>query len=276
VLYHYKTIVISDVPLGTDRKNLKKLIYFLKKNTCDRLILSGDFIKGWQISTINKIYKRQAFFLNTLFKLIEKHGTEIIFITGQKEMIKHNSLSVKFGNFSFHKDYILNSGSYKYKVIHGDILNKSATAGILPSFKTIPYLAYLYINNRYNEYRYGKGLSYKSVLKGTLFGKAEHLFMNNIRENLIKLASKDDCDGVICGNNHSPCIHQIGTVGYLNSGFWSESNVGLVESNTGNWKLLSMEETREGDKEARRFYRKQKKLMERAVEKEESLKVKIA
>jgi hypothetical protein len=100
--------------------------------------------------------------------------------------------------------------------------------------------------------------------------------VNNVREDLIKVALKDDCDGVICGNNHSPCIHQIGTVSYLNSGFWSESNVGLVESNTGNWKLLSLEETRKGDKEARRFYRMQKRLMERAVEKEGSLKVKIA
>jgi UDP-2,3-diacylglucosamine pyrophosphatase LpxH len=171
VLYHYKTIVISDVPLGTDRKNLKKLIYFLKKNSCDRLILSGDFIKGWQISTIRKIYKRQAFFLNTLFGLIEKHGTEIIFITGQKEIEKHNTLSVKFGNFSFQKDYILNSGSYKYKVIHGDILNNSVASGIFSSFKAMPYLLYLYINNKYNEYRYGKGLSYKSILAGSLFRK---------------------------------------------------------------------------------------------------------
>jgi UDP-2,3-diacylglucosamine pyrophosphatase LpxH len=262
VLSHYKTIVISDVPLGTDRRNLKKLIYFLKKNTCDRLILSGDFIKGWQISTIKKIYKRQALFLNALFKLIEKNGTEIIFITGQNEMVKNKELFVKFGNFSFHKEYILNSGTYKYKVINGDILNGVAMAKLFPKLKLLPYVTCLFLNKKYNEQRFNKGFSYRSILKNNLFRKAEGLFVNNIRKDLIKIALADHCDGIICGNNHRPCIQQFGIVSYLNAGFWSESNMGLVESNTGNWKLLGYEETIEADKEARKFYRMQKRLME--------------
>ncbi|MFL5729876.1 MAG: hypothetical protein ACJ75J_10355 [Cytophagaceae bacterium] len=262
MLNHYKTIVISDVPLGTDRKNLKKLIYFLKKNPCDRLILSGDFIRGWQIQGIKKIYKRQALFLNSLFKLIEKYGTEVIFITGQNDIADNRKLSVKFGNFSFHKDYLLNSGSYKYKVINGDVLNKAVLSRFLPRVKVLPYLTWLFFNKKYNEYRFNKGFSYRSILKNGLFIKSQRLFVNNVREDLVNLAVTDNCDGIICGNNHKPCIQQLGIVSYLNAGFWSETNVGLAESNTGNWRLLSLDQTIEADKEARRFYRMQKRLMQ--------------
>jgi UDP-2,3-diacylglucosamine pyrophosphatase LpxH len=161
-------------------------------------------------------------------------------------------------------------------VINGDILNASVTSKIFPSLKVMPYLAYLFINKKYNEYRYKKGFSYRSILAGNLFRKAEYLFINNVREDLIKIAMTDSCDGIICGNNHRPCVYQLGIVSYLNAGFWSESNVGLVESNAGNWKLLSLNETIEEDKEAKRFYRMQKRLMEKEASGEELLKVKIA
>jgi UDP-2,3-diacylglucosamine pyrophosphatase LpxH len=51
---HYKTIVISDVHLGTQGSKAKELVKFLKVNTCDRLILNGDIIDGWQLKKYGK------------------------------------------------------------------------------------------------------------------------------------------------------------------------------------------------------------------------------
>lgn len=44
---HYRTIVISDVHLGTESSKAKELLEFLKKHSCDNLILNGDIIDGW-------------------------------------------------------------------------------------------------------------------------------------------------------------------------------------------------------------------------------------
>jgi UDP-2,3-diacylglucosamine pyrophosphatase LpxH len=44
---HYRTIVISDVHLGTKSSKVKELLEFLKKHSFDKLILNEDIIDGW-------------------------------------------------------------------------------------------------------------------------------------------------------------------------------------------------------------------------------------
>jgi UDP-2,3-diacylglucosamine pyrophosphatase LpxH len=46
---HFKTIVISDVHLGTSGSKVKELVNFLKMHTCDKLIMNGDIVDGWQL-----------------------------------------------------------------------------------------------------------------------------------------------------------------------------------------------------------------------------------
>ena len=41
---HYKTIVLSDIHLGTKGSKAKELVRFLKVNTADNLILNGDIV----------------------------------------------------------------------------------------------------------------------------------------------------------------------------------------------------------------------------------------
>lgn len=51
MITHYKTLVISDVHLGTKGSKAKELVKFLKQCSCDRLILNGDIIDGWQLKS---------------------------------------------------------------------------------------------------------------------------------------------------------------------------------------------------------------------------------
>lgn len=46
---HYSTIVISDIHLGTSHLKTTEVTCFLKSVNCDRLILNGDIIDGWQL-----------------------------------------------------------------------------------------------------------------------------------------------------------------------------------------------------------------------------------
>ena len=45
----YKTVVISDVHLGSRYSKVNEVCDFLASVDCDRLILNGDTIDGWQL-----------------------------------------------------------------------------------------------------------------------------------------------------------------------------------------------------------------------------------
>ena len=45
----YKTIVMSDIHLGSKWSKAKEANLFLKQHTCETLILCGDIIDGWEI-----------------------------------------------------------------------------------------------------------------------------------------------------------------------------------------------------------------------------------
>ena len=46
---HYRTVIISDVHIGSAHSKVKEAADFLGSVDCDRLILNGDIIDGWQI-----------------------------------------------------------------------------------------------------------------------------------------------------------------------------------------------------------------------------------
>ena len=46
---HYKTIVLSDIHLGSKWSKTKEVTRFLKRHSCDTLILCGDIIDGWSL-----------------------------------------------------------------------------------------------------------------------------------------------------------------------------------------------------------------------------------
>lgn len=46
---HYKTVIISDVHIGAPFSKVREVTEFLSSVNCDRLILNGDIIDGWQL-----------------------------------------------------------------------------------------------------------------------------------------------------------------------------------------------------------------------------------
>ncbi|MCL2436154.1 MAG: UDP-2,3-diacylglucosamine diphosphatase, partial [Lentimicrobiaceae bacterium] len=56
---NYKTIVISDLHLGSKWSKAKEATAFLKKNSCETLILCGDIIDGWALMRKKNKWKRR-------------------------------------------------------------------------------------------------------------------------------------------------------------------------------------------------------------------------
>jgi len=237
---HYKTIVLSDIHLGTNNSKAKEVVRFLKNNSCEKLILNGDIIDGWQLRKSGKWKKKHTRFFRIILKMIEKKETEVIYIRGNHDDFLDHILPFNFAGISIKKDHIHLSGDKKYLVLHGDIFDAITThLRWLAMLGDIGYTFLLWVNKMYNNYRIKRGLPYYSLsqaIKQKVKGAVSYI--SDYENELVKYAKLKGCQGVICGHIHHPAISQYGDVTYMNSGDWVESLSALVEDYDGKWELI--------------------------------------
>ncbi|HTF80564.1 MAG TPA: UDP-2,3-diacylglucosamine diphosphatase [Cytophagales bacterium] len=248
--FHYKTIVVSDVHLGSSGSKAKELVRFLKLNTADTLILNGDIIDGWQLKKSGVWKRKHTRFLKIILNMIEKYNTKVIYTRGNHDDFLDQILPFEVGNFSIVKDYYYESFGKKYYVVHGDIFD-SITSKMkwLAKLGDVGYTLLLWINKKYNNYRLVRGLPYYSlskVVKAKV--KSAVNFICEYETKLSQLAKEKGCYGVICGHIHCPEIREVDGIKYLNSGDWVESLSALVEDFNGDWSLIYYNEV-ESDKD---------------------------
>ena len=237
---HYKTIIISDVHLGTKGSKARELVRFLKTNTCDKLILNGDIVDGWQLKRSGKWKKKHTRFFRVVIKMIEKTKTEVIYIRGNHDDFLDNIMPLSIGSLSITKEYELMSGGKKFWVIHGDIFDTITTnLGWLARLGDIGYTLLLWLNKVYNNYRAKKGLPFYSLSKNIKQKvKTAVSFISDFENELVRLAKSRGYDGIICGHIHHPAITRHQDIIYMNSGDWVESLTALTEDYLGNWNIV--------------------------------------
>jgi UDP-2,3-diacylglucosamine pyrophosphatase LpxH len=241
---HYKTIVLSDIHLGTKSSKAKEVVRFLKNNTCDNLFLNGDIIDGWQLKKGGKWKKKHTRFFRVVLKMMEKYKTKIIYVRGNHDDFLDNIIPFVFGEITIVKDYIYVSKGKKFLVVHGDIFDAITThLRWLAMLGDVGYTLLLWINKVYNNWRIRRGLPYYSlsqVVKQKV--KSAVSYISNYEKELVNYCRKKECDGVICGHIHHPAITQYGDTLYLNSGDWVESLTALVENYKGEWDIVYYED----------------------------------
>ncbi|MES2734226.1 MAG: UDP-2,3-diacylglucosamine diphosphatase [Bacteroidota bacterium] len=243
---HYRTIVISDVHLGTSGSKAKELTHFLEQHSCDKLILNGDIIDGWQLKKYGSWKKKHTKFFKAVLKMIEHHDTKVIYLRGNHDDFLDQILPLRIGkNFSIVREYILKSKDKKYYVIHGDIFDSITThMKWLAHVGDLGYTFLLWVNKCYNQYRVQKGLPYYSLSqKVKQKVKSAVNYITDFETQLAELARIKGCDGIICGHIHQAAIRQFGDVLYLNSGDWVESMSALVLDDEEDWSLVYYTET---------------------------------
>jgi len=236
-----KTLILSDIHIGSKHSKTKEVSRFLKKFDFERLILNGDIIDGWQIQKKGvKWQKKHSRFVKVILKLLENENTSIIYIRGNHDDFLENFLPFTFQNLTLAKDYILHSGNKKYYVTHGDMFD-SITRHMqwLSKLGDLGYTLLLRINRIYNHHRRKKGKPYFSLsqlIKHKVKGAVSYI--SNFEKELVQLAHTKNCDGVICGHIHQPANRILGNIHYLNSGDWVESLSALTEDLNGNWEVI--------------------------------------
>jgi UDP-2,3-diacylglucosamine pyrophosphatase LpxH len=230
----YRTVIISDIHLGSKASMAKDVCQFLDEISCDRLILNGDIIDMWSIRRKGKWTSDHSRFLKKLRKFSKK--TEVIYLIGNHDDFLLEFAPMNFQKIKIRRDYILHSNEKSYYIFHGDVIDPfSARMRWLAIAGSIGYDAALWINRQYNRYRKWRSLPYFSisqVIKSKV--KSAVSFVQDFRTHAIKLAKSKGCDVAVCGHIHLASIDEE----YMNSGDWCESCTALVEDLSGNWSIV--------------------------------------
>lgn len=238
----YKTVVLSDIHMGSKWSHTEEVIEFLEGVSAERIILAGDIIDGWHLLRSRKKWKRHYNdFLTVLLDKYMDHGVEIVYIRGNHDDFLDMVVPFVFRRFAIEKEYIFESCGKRYFVFHGDSFDSvTSSARWVSKLGDKIYGWLLQINRHYNDYRRRHGKDYFSVAK---FMKS---WVKNIISkhsgfdaNIVSLAKRKGCDAVICGHIHEPEIRMIDDILYLNSGDWVESLTALVQDFEGNWEIVN-------------------------------------
>lgn len=240
----YKTLIISDVHLGTKGSKAKEIARFLKQFRCENLILNGDIIDGWQLKKSGSWKRKHTRFFNRILKLMENHQTQVYYLRGNHDDFLDQILPLQIGRLQILSDMTYESNGKKYFVTHGDIFDSVTTHFRWIAFLgDIGYTFLLWLNRIVNYYRFKAGLPYYSFsqyVKGKV--KKAVSYIDDYESELAKMAKAKGCDGIICGHIHKPENRMIDGIHYLNSGDWVESMSALAEDHEGNWELIHYRE----------------------------------
>lgn len=241
----YKTIILSDVHLGTPHCKIDEVNEFLKYTRCDRLILNGDIIDAWQLSRSGKWENSHTRFVRLILKKMEKYGTEVIYLRGNHDDLLRRFMPMDFMNIQIREDYLFRTvQGREYLVLHGDVFDLVTThLKILSHIGDFGYQWLLGFNRLYSRWWRWKGkgnFSLSKYIKSRV--KSAVSFISNYEEQVAKLAKSKGCYGVICGHIHTPDDKMIDDVHYVNSGDWVESLTSIVEHEDGTLEVLSFKD----------------------------------
>jgi UDP-2,3-diacylglucosamine pyrophosphatase LpxH len=103
----WRTIIMSDLHLGSRQSQTEKILKFLNENESDTLILNGDIIDGWALKNGGK-WKSNCSKIFRKFMKRSENGTKVVYIRGN-----HDDFLKPFIPFNLNNIQILR----KYKLI---------------------------------------------------------------------------------------------------------------------------------------------------------------
>jgi UDP-2,3-diacylglucosamine pyrophosphatase LpxH len=237
---HVRSVILSDVHLGTPHSKAEEATHFLKHVRCERLILNGDIIDGWRLRRDGRWTAAHTRFVRRVLTLVQKRETEVIYLRGNHDDFVGRLLPLQLGLIRMEEDITLETPAGRYLVLHGDVFD-----GVIKNMVFLAHLGdagyalLLRLNRVYNAWRRLRGKEYFSLSKAIKARvKQATSFIGKFEEQVAALARSRGCAGVICGHIHTPADKRIGGVHYLNSGDWVETLSAIVEHHDGRFELI--------------------------------------
>lgn len=241
---HVRTVIVSDIHLGTPHSKVGEVTHFLKHVRCERLILNGDIIDGWRLHRGGVWTKAHTRFIRRVLTMIQKRDTEVIYLRGNHDDFIGRLLPMQFGGMGLAEDCVLETPQGRYLVLHGDVFDGVVKHMVfLAHIGDAGYALLLRLNRVYNWFRALRGKEYFSLSQAVKARVKQAVsFISKFEDQLAALARDRGCQGVICGHIHAPADKMIGDIHYLNSGDWVESMTAIVEHHDGRLELITFQQ----------------------------------
>lgn len=242
---HFKTVILSDVHLGTPECKAAEVNHFMRHMRCQKLILNGDIIDGWSLKRNSSHWKDEhTRFVRLALKKMEKQDTEIIYLAGNHDEVLRRFLPLNLNKLVFADEHIHTTPKGRYLIVHGDVFDSvTQNTKWISVAGDIGYQLLLKVNRMYNMYRAWRGKEYFSLSKAIKAKVKEAVnYISRFEDCVVEMARGHKCQGFICGHIHTPDDKMIEDIHYLNSGDWVESLTALVEHGDGEWEVLDHKE----------------------------------
>ena len=240
-----RTVILSDVHLGTSDCKIREVNHFLRHVRCDKLILNGDIIDLWSLQRKNHWSPAHTAVIRRIMKMAEKDGTKVIYLRGNHDDFIRRLIPLVLDRIELAEEHIhVAQDGRKYLCIHGDAFDTvTVKMRWLAVSGDISYQILLDLNRVYNKWRAWRGKEYFSLsqaIKAKV--KTAVSFISSFEEHLQTLAARRGCEGVMCGHIHKAEDRMIGNVRYINSGDWVESMTAVVEEDDGRIRVVERPE----------------------------------
>ncbi len=241
----FRTLILSDLHLGTKDAKARELLDVLRGVRCEKLILNGDIIDLWSLQRKNHWSPAHTAVVRRLLKMAEKDSTRVVYLRGNHDDFIRRLIPISLDRIELAEEHIHEAADgRRYLCIHGDafdtVMSKMRWLAVLGD---ISYQFLLDINRFYNRWRAWRGKEYFSLsqaIKGKV--KSAVSFISRFEEHIQMLASRRGCEGVMCGHIHKAEDRMMGSVRYLNSGDWVESLTAIVEEMDGTMRVVERAE----------------------------------
>jgi UDP-2,3-diacylglucosamine pyrophosphatase LpxH len=208
-----KTLVISDVHIGSKGCQTEKVLDLLKDESYERYILVGDIIDGWLFKKYKKFSYDHTKVIRRLLKLSKDR--EIIWIAGNHDEFLRKYLPLELGNIKVVDEWV----EYGTWFCHGDKFDGIVQLRWLGMLGSLGYDLAISLDMVFKKLGLKRSLS--KFLKSNV--KAAVSFMVDFENEMVRQAKKRNCDTVVCGHIHTPADKIINGVRYLNTGDWIEN-----------------------------------------------------
>lgn len=244
---HFRAIFISDVHLGTADCQAGHLLNFLRHTDSDYLFLVGDIIDGWQL--------RRRWFWNqahndVVQKVLRKarKGTHVVYVAGNHDEVARHFIGLAFGGIRIVDEVVHRTADGRhFLVLHGDLFDAVVQRARWLAFVGDQlYIWVLKLNRWFNRLRAHLGMPYWSLsqfLKHRV--KNAVSYISDFERAVAVEAKRRHMDGVVCGHIHHAEIRDIDGVLYCNDGDWVESLTALVETESGELRIVRWKEIEE-------------------------------
>lgn len=226
-----RTLILSDVHLGSRHCNTELLGEVLTKERYDRLVLNGDTINNVNFKKL----KSHHWALLDRFRQIGKER-DLILIRGNHDHGWDHQVGVPNGKLStahvlpailevpMHESYPIEIANRPYLMLHGDRFDPTLNYPVLTDVAVMCYQFTTQLNKKL-----AKWLKKKSKRFGGL--------LEIIRARSVAFARAEKLQGVITGHTHFAEDVILEDVHYLNTGSWTESPCGYISIDKGKAEL---------------------------------------